>query len=543
MLVDANNDGIIAGGESASQAKPFSFWLNDDDDVNGVNGWQSPDYANSKVDGEDDLKDLKDFFPVFLDIQQVVQAIPPSATVKYKLKHADAAVNFVETKLTRQTAFSFKDNAGIGYGDSLQQTAGNATTTQVTATGVELSDLFLTNIRDFNKGVILVEGRTPTTKPLVLTVEENGVERLRVSLPLALNARILLLLHGMNSNTQTWNTFVQQQIGYPAAKWATDIRVDDKAITGARPMLSSTGVRCYRLQFGGYEVGNPRMGLEDLTAAIAPNYLADRKLRQCGDFETFPQLGQEVDDAITLLLARPEYQNAQIILVGHSRGGIAARAFLQMAGANASKTAVVGFLTIGTPHTGSRMGRIYKWLKDNPRPTPPATNDDWAVVKTLFDAPAGLDIRRPVNGDVADNSDAMVNLNLPAEVAKMPADIRYGQIVYANSDLGRLARTFIPDTSIPFVYTVLGSHLNIGPQLSDAAQTSILGGVAPAGYPGDGLIPRQGQKFPAGVLSNGGNIVTLENLDDDVLHTEEPGRDQDLHLQLIGLMRHWFFRP
>jgi len=543
MQVDSNNDGHIDGNDKGTitESNPWRFWLNDDDDVNGVNGWQHPDYANAEVDGQ---ADLKDFFPVFLDIQQVVKALPPSATVKYKLKQADGAVNFVETRLGQGEAFSYvNDTLPVGYGINLAHPARLATSRQITPAGVELSSVFLTNIGDSNKGIILVEGRVPTTKPLVLTVEENGVERLQVSLPLALNARILLLLHGMNSNTQTWDTFVQQQIGLPVAKWATDIRVNEGEIAGQRPMLNSTGVRCYRLQFGGYENGNTRMGLEDLTAAIAPNYL-NNPLRRCGDFETFTQLGQEIDDAITLLLARPEYQNAQIILVGHSRGGIAARAFLQMADANASKTAVVGFLTTGTPHTGSRMGRIYKWLKDHPRPTPPATNDDWDVVKTLFEAPdGGLDIRRPVNGDVADNSEAMVNLNLPAEVAKMPADIRYGQIVYANSDLGRLARTFIPETSIPFVYTVLGSQWNLGPQLSDAAQTSVLAGVAPAGYPGDDLIPRQNQKFPAGVLSNGGNIVTLENLDADVLHTEEPGRDQDLHLQLIRLMSHWFFRP
>jgi hypothetical protein len=187
MLVDANRDGTIDDSDrrKVSEAKPWSFWLNDDDDTNADTlGSQRADHTTGTVDG---AKDLEDFFPVFLDIQELVKALPPKVnppaeSVIYKLKQANGAVSFVETNLTREAAFSYKDSTGIGYGISLQQHAASATTTQVTAAGVELSEDFLNNVKDANKGVILIEGRAATDKPLVLTVEKGRFTVLAVIL-------------------------------------------------------------------------------------------------------------------------------------------------------------------------------------------------------------------------------------------------------------------------------------------------------------------------------------------------------------------------
>ena len=124
--------------------------------------------------------------------------------------------------------------------------------------------------------------------------------------------------------------------------------------------------------------------------------------KRCGDFETFTELGQEVDDAVVALLdpiGHPENENAQIILVGHSRGGLSARAFLQ--GGSSHGDAVIGLLTTGSPHLGSRMGRIYEWLGTYPRNAAGTDEDDWEVVDQLMDSPEGIDVRRPVIGDLA----------------------------------------------------------------------------------------------------------------------------------------------
>ena len=55
--------------------------------------------------------------------------------------------------------------------------------------------------------------------------------------------KVLLMLHGMNSNTNTWDAFVAANFGGSSA----DIR--DGAIVGSPPTPNAQGVYCYRLQF------------------------------------------------------------------------------------------------------------------------------------------------------------------------------------------------------------------------------------------------------------------------------------------------------
>ncbi|MCX6936686.1 MAG: hypothetical protein NTU80_02125, partial [Verrucomicrobia bacterium] len=191
LAVDANRDGTITLAsdlnpdpelsDQTTEKKPFFFPINDDDDNPGTT--PQADYINTVVDGADDLKD---FFPVFLDIKQLLTVLPPSDSVKYKLKQADGALNFVYTSLTRATAFDYKtagpSSTGYGAGGSLPATF--ATTIPITSSGVELNGYFLDRIKNQDKGVILVEGRTSSVQPLVLTVEKDGVSITEISLHL-----------------------------------------------------------------------------------------------------------------------------------------------------------------------------------------------------------------------------------------------------------------------------------------------------------------------------------------------------------------------
>lgn len=70
LWLDVDRDGQIAMGEGSDLEEPFPWWVNDDDDEGD---WQAgkdiprsgrPDWSNPKIDG---LRDLVDFFPVFLD--------------------------------------------------------------------------------------------------------------------------------------------------------------------------------------------------------------------------------------------------------------------------------------------------------------------------------------------------------------------------------------------------------------------------------------------------------------------------------------------
>src|SRR6185369_2471129 len=131
----------------------------------------------------------------------LVQAMPPEQGFTYRLKQADAALKIAYTTLTRTTAFSYKNSP---------YTYAAANTFQITADGEPLLPSFLNKIKDEGGGVLLLEVTRSSTQPLVLTVEKAGKKRFETSLPLSLGQDVVLLLHGMNSNVNTWDPFVLQ---------------------------------------------------------------------------------------------------------------------------------------------------------------------------------------------------------------------------------------------------------------------------------------------------------------------------------------------
>src|SRR5918996_4426393 len=154
-------------------------------------------------------------------------------------------------------------------------------------------------------------------------------------------AKVLLLLHGMNSSPRTWNDLVALRFNNSCANIVNGVL---RAISVPNPQ----GVSCYRIRFGSFDPISGRVGLEGITAISLLS----------GDFSTFTQLGREVKRAVNGILNR--YGHAEIVLVAHSRGGLAARAFLQQPIVSQAKASVVGLLTMGAPHKGSQLGRIYK---------------------------------------------------------------------------------------------------------------------------------------------------------------------------------------
>ena len=205
LAVDANRDGLIKlqtenTSDHTSTTEPFRFWINDDDDSGDMGGADISLGTNPRANAYDDVvngnRDLIDFFAVFLDLKPLLAMLPTTAGYRYKLQQADGAVNFVYTGLSRATTLASDDALAYhqkilltGFGPDFTQAAGAATTQQVTAAGVLLSEAFLARIKDSDQGVILIEGRAPTSAPLVLSVENsNGVPINRVILPLRLGA-------------------------------------------------------------------------------------------------------------------------------------------------------------------------------------------------------------------------------------------------------------------------------------------------------------------------------------------------------------------
>lgn len=211
LAVDNDRDGTIkliteSNSDLTSVGNPFRFWINDDTDSGDTGGndvpdqeihfisygeytpadvdfAHSPDYATALLEpyaGQGQVhgtRDLVDYFPVYLDIKQLLKLFPPDNSIKYKLKQADSALNFVYTKLTRSQAEEYQTrDMGAIFGSTLDHAAGAADKRIVTADGIDLFALpngFADWILNHDGGVILLDGRKTTTSPLVLSVEKS----------------------------------------------------------------------------------------------------------------------------------------------------------------------------------------------------------------------------------------------------------------------------------------------------------------------------------------------------------------------------------
>ena len=333
----------------------------------------------------------------------------------------------------------------------------------------------------------------------------------------AASPKVLLFLHGMNSS--------------PAGAWdsarsglslGTMPVIKNGLATGiATPDLKGKGVLSYAVAFGSFDTpaAGGRTGLEKITGSS--NYATS------GDFETFDQLGSEVDSAVTWI--RNQHSGASIVLVGHSRGGLAGRAFLQQAASSANKAAIKGFVTTGTPHRGSRLARIYSWLLQHPR-DPKKTSDDWKVVdfaRNPFGLFNGVDVRRPTIDDLSDGSDLASYWNpitkLNSSAGNLPGWVTYYGLAYNGYSLGRLDYAYN-------LFDYSGSY-QYGPQVSSACRDYLLGqGNSPGNFTGDGIVPASSQAF----LNKSGSTFNR-----NILHTEESKQSADL-LDAINAVCPWF---
>ena len=349
-----------------------------------------------------------------------------------------------------------------------------------------------------------------------------------VTLP-AQGQKVLLLLHGMNSNPEdAWKDFTEKRF----ANSAPIIFGGDK-VRGGNPTPDSHGVVCYRVDFGYYDKTSGRTGVEpdEVTATGDEN----------GDFSTFDTLGLEVWEAVNYILS--VHPGAQISLLGHSRGGLAARAFLQDPASSPEKSSVVALLTTGTPHKGSRLGRIYKYLTDHPRSTANGRywEDDWEAVDQIRDSEAHLDVRRPTIDDVSDVSPGAVSF-LNDTITNLPRGVSYGAITYTGVNLGRLARALkIKGVSTGFDYFLFPSDpdARLGEQVSTKAEDQLLDeGRDPKDYLGDGIVPVESQRFDD-IPGFPGSKLPPFSKGNDVLHTEETGWEVHITSALNSLLDWW----
>ncbi len=169
----------VTPSPSGRLAGPSHMWINNDHDSGPTSGADIPgggraDYFDGPVNlGQvNGARDLVDFFPVTLEVREFLAAYPPGGGARYRLRQADGALNFVYTSLTPAQAGSYHSQLHpTGFGGSFDEPAAEATTQRISAEGVELSRAFLDRIAAGQGGVLLVEGRTASERPLELVIE------------------------------------------------------------------------------------------------------------------------------------------------------------------------------------------------------------------------------------------------------------------------------------------------------------------------------------------------------------------------------------
>ncbi|MFA7369057.1 MAG: hypothetical protein WC334_05365, partial [Kiritimatiellales bacterium] len=167
----------------------FRFWVNDDDDSGYDGGGDMPGKGNlnwndGSVNG---VRDLIDFFPVQIAISNALNNASNADGYRWYLCQDEGALNAVQTALTTNTAGNYLRNV------SAASVLAGVSVHQITPSGWQLPDAFLNDIRDNGKGIVLIEAREKTTKPLRLELRrlkpDNSEELIgKRELPLSISS-------------------------------------------------------------------------------------------------------------------------------------------------------------------------------------------------------------------------------------------------------------------------------------------------------------------------------------------------------------------
>lgn len=339
--------------------------------------------------------------------------------------------------------------------------------------------------------------------------------------------KTVLLLHGLASNTKTWDAIVNDDSFFNNKCQTLNLSTTPLTATD----VNNDGISCFNLEFGSYDRSSP------FSAIGLDNKTCDNASGCNGDYTTFNGLGLEVESAIGRIIEHlgPE---TDILLFGHSRGGLAARSYLQNQDTK-YKSQVKGLATTGTPHQGSPLGRFYQYMQDNcvPKSTYRQDNskceDNWEVVemlngtRTYFGLPIAqkyrMDMQAPSIDFLSPDSSSIQDLN--DDISQL-ANITLGQLTYQGTQFGILSRDAgLADFYDLYAYRSLFSGDHPHPDTLNYVQA----GQTRASLIGDGIVPVDSQRLSLLVNEQGISMASQYTHQSNTLHTEETSQVSDIH--------------
>ncbi|MFK5923034.1 MAG: hypothetical protein QM496_12715 [Verrucomicrobiota bacterium] len=200
MVPDYNRDGRIDDKDRGRVTKdePWRWWVNDDDDSGeyGASGdlpdvpeaaaLSQRDYQDNKVDG---IRDLVDFFPLHLDLEQVLIEFP-SSEYQYFLKQDNVVRRdslgvfwYPWASLDRAPDEQYSVGGFLRNLDQAKDIVSREGET-ITKDGIRIPDDML-DAAGKGKGMLLLEGKFITFKPLMIEIRKlDGTKLVEIEFPI-----------------------------------------------------------------------------------------------------------------------------------------------------------------------------------------------------------------------------------------------------------------------------------------------------------------------------------------------------------------------
>lgn len=173
LLPDYNRNGQIDDEDAklAISQDSYHFWINDDNDEgetegDDIPGNSSPNSEDSNVNG---VRDLVDFFPVFIDLKRYMTTMV-GGPYKYFIRTNLGSMNFAYApQLIREKSGNYLTDVDTA------RDLGEVKTYIITPEGIELDTAFIDKILGTEgAGIILVEGRNAAKDSLILDIVDSG---------------------------------------------------------------------------------------------------------------------------------------------------------------------------------------------------------------------------------------------------------------------------------------------------------------------------------------------------------------------------------